>query len=114
MKCRDIIEKTITLGFYYRELDRFATESRNLSLIRYESRSESESRIMEKKMEKQSVYRRAIANGVVEVLSVYRSAVLHMEQKLLSDPLPILATVTQCLNKVEFLNFVVMVQILFA
>lgn len=49
---------------------------------------------------KQSVYRRAIANGIVEVLSVYRSAVLHIEQKLLSDSPPILATLTQGLNKV--------------
>lgn len=49
---------------------------------------------------KPSVYRRAIANGIVEILSVYRSAVLHIEQKLLSETLPILATVTQGLNKV--------------
>ncbi|KAF5811096.1 putative gamma-tubulin complex component protein [Helianthus annuus] len=87
---RDIIEKTITLGFYYRELDRFATKSRNLSWIRCGS---------EPSKKNQSVYRRAIANGLVEVLSVYRSAVLHVEQKLLSDHLPILATVTQSLNK---------------
>ncbi|KAJ0589875.1 putative gamma-tubulin complex component protein [Helianthus annuus] len=87
---RDIIEKTITLGFYYRELDRFATKSRNLSWIRFGNEGSKKS---------QSVYRRAIANGLVEVLSVYRSAVLHVEQKLLSDPLPILATVTQSLNK---------------
>ncbi|KAK9055835.1 hypothetical protein SSX86_026920 [Deinandra increscens subsp. villosa] len=87
---RDIIEKTITLGFYYRELDRFATKSRNLSWIRFGDDSP---------VKNQSVYRRAIANGIVEVLSVYRSAVLHMEQKLLADPLPILATVTQSLNK---------------
>lgn len=53
---------------------------------------------------KPSVYRRALANGIVEVLSVYRSAVLHIEQKLLSDSLPILATVTQGLNKVGILS----------
>ncbi|XP_050235659.1 gamma-tubulin complex component 4 homolog isoform X2 [Mercurialis annua] len=52
-----------------------------------------------KKSEKQSVYRRAIANGIVEILSVYRSAVLHIEQTLLSETDPILATVTQGLNK---------------
>ncbi|KAM0071906.1 putative gamma-tubulin complex component protein [Helianthus debilis subsp. tardiflorus] len=87
---RDIIEKTITLGFYYRELDRFAMKSRNLSWIRCGNEGSKKN---------QSVYRRAIANGLVEVLSVYRSAVLHVEQKLLSDHLPILATVTQSLNK---------------
>lgn len=51
-------------------------------------------------MRKGSVYRRAIANGITEILSVYRSAVLQVEQNLLSDPLPILATVTHGLNKV--------------
>ncbi|XP_071718909.1 gamma-tubulin complex component 4-like [Rutidosis leptorrhynchoides] len=97
---RDIIEKTVKLGFYYRELDRFASKSRNLSWIRSgnESSTLSTSEVLDGKKEKQSVYRRAIANGIVEILSVYRSAVLHMEQKLLSDPLPILATVTQSLN----------------
>ncbi|KAK9756933.1 hypothetical protein RND81_01G130800 [Saponaria officinalis] len=92
---RDVIEKIVKLGFYYRELDRFATKSRNLSWIRSSSSgSEGES-----SPECRSVYRRAIANGVVEVLSVYRSAVLHIEQKLLADHLPILGTVTQGLNK---------------
>ncbi|KAM7521465.1 hypothetical protein LguiA_011367 [Lonicera macranthoides] len=92
---RDVIERIVTLGFYYRELDRFATKSRNLSWIR----SSSESELQKKEEETQSVYRRAIANGIVEVLSVYRSAVLHIEQKFLSDSLPILASVTHGLNK---------------
>jgi len=61
------------------------------------------SELSKKKEEKPSVYRRAIANGIVEILSVYRSAVLHIEQKLLSESLPILATVTQGLNKVLLL-----------
>lgn len=98
---RDLIERLITLGFYYRELDRFATKSRNLSWIRSPNLSPLEriSELSKKKEEKPSVYRRAIANGIVEILSVYRSAVLHIEQKLLSESLPILATVTQGLNK---------------
>ncbi|XP_027117835.2 gamma-tubulin complex component 4-like [Coffea arabica] len=98
---RDAIERIIKLGFYYRELDRFATKSRNLSWIRSsnESPSSRTSELFKGKKEKQSVYRRAIANGIAEVLSVYRSAVLHIEQNLLSDSLPILATVTQGLNK---------------
>ncbi|GJM94648.1 hypothetical protein PR202_ga11312 [Eleusine coracana subsp. coracana] len=54
-------------------------------------------------VKKGSVYRRAIANGITEILSVYRSAVLQIEQNLLSDPLPILATVTHGLNKFEVL-----------
>ncbi|XP_052172126.1 gamma-tubulin complex component 4 [Diospyros lotus] len=98
---RDAIERIITLGFYYRELDRFATKSRNLSWIRSanECPLPRASELAKGKKEKQSVYRRAIANGLVEVLSVYRSAVLQIEQKLLSDNVPILATVTQGLNK---------------
>lgn len=102
MKCRDIIEKIITLGFYYRELDQFATKSRNLSWIRSVNASpiSQTSDLSNEKSGNQSVYRRAIANGIVEVLSIYRSAVLHIEQKLLSDSLPILATITQGLNKV--------------
>lgn len=94
----------MTLGFYYRELDRFATKSRNLSWIRSANVSPlvTTSELSEAKNGKQSVYRRAIANGIVEILSVYRSAVLHIEQKLLSETVPILATVTQGLNKVGF------------
>ncbi|KAL4558866.1 hypothetical protein LXL04_037070 [Taraxacum kok-saghyz] len=101
---RDIIEKIITLGFYYRELDRFATKSRNLSWIRSGNVSplSRTSKISKDARDNQSVYRRAIANGIAEVLSIYRSAVLHIEQKLLSDSLPILATVTQGLNKFLF------------
>ncbi|KAE8009468.1 hypothetical protein FH972_005905 [Carpinus fangiana] len=97
---RDLIERIITLGFYYRELDRFATESRNLSWIRSSnsSPSPSDSEFPSSKA-KPSVYRRAIANGIVEILAVYRSAVLHIEQKLLAETVPILATVTQGLNK---------------
>ncbi|KAF5931360.1 hypothetical protein HYC85_032233 [Camellia sinensis] len=98
---RDVIERIITLGFYYRELDRFAAKSRNLSWIRSanESPMSRTSELINGKKEKRSVYRRAIANGIVEVLSVYRSAVLQIEQKLLADSVPILATVTQGLNK---------------
>lgn len=107
MRCRDIIEKIITLGFYYRELDRFATKSRNLSWIRSGNVSPL-SRTFELSKESsdnQSVYRRAIANGISEILSIYRSSVLHIEQKLLSDSLPILATITQGLNKVTIISF---------
>nr|XP_009770642.1 PREDICTED: gamma-tubulin complex component 4 homolog isoform X2 [Nicotiana sylvestris]XP_016433585.1 PREDICTED: gamma-tubulin complex component 4 homolog isoform X2 [Nicotiana tabacum] len=98
---RDVIERIITLGFYYRELERFAAKSCNLSWIRSanESPLSRTSQLLKGKTVKQSVYRRAIANGIVEVLSVYRSAVLHIEQKLLSDSPPILATLTQGLNK---------------
>ncbi|TKY52512.1 Gamma-tubulin complex component 4-like [Spatholobus suberectus] len=90
---RELIERIIVLGFYYREMERFSAKCRNLSWIR-----SSNANPLEKK-EKGSVYRRALANGIVEILSVYRSAVLHIEQKLLSETMPILATVTQGLNK---------------
>lgn len=105
--CRDVIDRIITLGFYYRELNRFAMKSRNLSWIRSTNHSPLAltSELGKPKTPKQSVYRRAIANGVMEVLSIYKSAVLHIEHKLLSDTLPILAAVTQGLNKVHCLHF---------
>ncbi|KAL2323661.1 hypothetical protein Fmac_028040 [Flemingia macrophylla] len=90
---RELIERIIVLGFYYREMERFSAKSRNLSWIR----SANADPLVKK--EKGSVYRRALANGIVEILSVYRSAVLHIEQLLLSESMPILATVTQGLNK---------------
>ncbi|KAJ8749569.1 hypothetical protein K2173_026218 [Erythroxylum novogranatense] len=99
---RDLIERIVTLGFYYRELDRFAAKSRNLSWIRSanETAASPLTRIVELSNKRSSsVYRRAIANGIIEILSVYRSAVLQIEQKLLSDTLPILNTLTQGLNK---------------
>ncbi|CAA2957616.1 gamma-tubulin complex component 4 homolog [Olea europaea var. sylvestris] len=98
---KEVIERIITLGFIYRELDRFASKCRNLSWIKSlkDSPLLSNAEILKHKKLKQSVYRRAVANGIVEVLSLYRSAVLHIEQKLLADSLPILASVTQGLNK---------------
>ncbi|TYK22385.1 gamma-tubulin complex component 4-like protein [Cucumis melo var. makuwa] len=98
---RDLIQRIIVLGFYYRELDRFATKSRNLSWIRSgnESSLANSTESSKDKIENPSVYRRAIANGIVEILSIYRSAVLHVEQKLLSETVPILAIVTQGLDK---------------
>jgi len=100
--CRSAIERLISLGFYYKELNRFATESRDLSWIQYsiDVSSPHANKTQNGKVRKGSVYRRAIANGITEILSVYRSAVLQVEQNLLSDPLPILATVTHGLNKV--------------
>lgn len=102
---RSAIERLISLGFYYRELNRFATESRDLSWIQssVDVSSPHADVTLKGKVRKGSSYRRAIANGIAEILSVYRSAVLQVEQNLLSDPLPILATVTHGLNKFEVL-----------
>ncbi|KAM0875821.1 hypothetical protein ACQ4PT_036545 [Festuca glaucescens] len=102
---RSAIERLLSLGLYYRELNRFATESRDLSWIQCSvDISPPNADITHKgKVRKGSAYRRAIANGIAEILSVYRSAVLQVEQNLLSDPLPILATVTHGLNKFEVL-----------
>jgi len=96
VECRELIERIITLGFYYRELERFSAKSRNLNWIRSENANPLENK------EKPSVYRRALANGIVEILAVYSSSILHIEQLLLSETMPILATVTQGLNKVNF------------
>ncbi|KAL6607815.1 hypothetical protein ACP70R_040878 [Stipagrostis hirtigluma subsp. patula] len=102
---RSAIERLISLGFYYRELNRFATECRDLSWIQspVDVSLPHADKTLKGKVRKGSLYRRAIANGITEILSVYRSAVLQVEQNLLSDPLPILATVTHGLNKFEVL-----------
>ncbi|KAJ3669511.1 hypothetical protein LUZ60_011461 [Juncus effusus] len=90
---RTAIEELVKLGFYYRELNRFATKSRDLSWI--------QSPFEKGNGKKESVYRRAIANGINEILSVYRASVLKVEQNLLAEPVPILSTVTQGLHKFE-------------
>ncbi|KAG8485624.1 hypothetical protein CXB51_018954 [Gossypium anomalum] len=73
----------------------------NLSWIRSGDISPSNraSELSNRKTEKPSIYRRAFANGLVEVLSVYRSVVLQIEQKLLSETMPILPIAFQGLNK---------------
>ncbi|TYI13913.1 hypothetical protein ES332_A08G091400v1 [Gossypium tomentosum] len=98
---RDLIERLIALGFYYRELDHFTAKSRNLSWIRSGDVSPSNraSELSNHKTEEPSIYRRAFANGLVEVLSVYSSVVLQIEEKLLSETMPILAIAIQGLNK---------------
>ncbi|XP_020101980.1 gamma-tubulin complex component 4 [Ananas comosus] len=100
---RSVIERLIRLGFYYRELNRFATTSRDLSWIQSSVDIPLPQPSKSQRGRKGSAYRRAIANGIVEILSVYRAAVLQVEQNLLSDPLPILATVTRGLSKFEVL-----------
>ncbi|XP_020684188.1 gamma-tubulin complex component 4 [Dendrobium catenatum] len=100
---RDVIERLLPLGFYYRELDHFAAKHRHLSsfqLAKHYPHAQA-TEVQKESSGKASVYRRAIANGIIEILSVYRSAVLQVEQNLLSDPLPILATVTHGLNKFD-------------
>ncbi|PKA60719.1 Gamma-tubulin complex component 4 like [Apostasia shenzhenica] len=102
---RDVIERLLPLGFYYKELDRFATKHRNLGSFQTTKFFPDPQNLENIKgnVGKSSVYCRAIANGIVEILSIYRSAVLQVEQNLLSNPLPMLATVTQGLNKFEVL-----------
>ncbi|EFJ37238.1 hypothetical protein SELMODRAFT_77770 [Selaginella moellendorffii] len=93
---REILERLLRLGFYYRELDRFALKSRNLSWIGALQDSKAV-------VQQHSVYQRAVANGVTEVLAKYRSAVLTLEKNILADPLPVLAIVTQCLKQFDLL-----------
>lgn len=103
---REIIERLLRLGFYYRELDHFAVKSRNLSWITStytDFQIQDPKALKGRKKNLASVYRRALANGISEVLSIYRSAVLQVEQNLLADPVPVLASVTQGLNKFEVL-----------
>lgn len=101
---REILERLLCLGFYYRELDRFSMRSRNLGWITspYGDLEHNSSDIQSPKSSS-SAYLRSLANGIADVLSVYRSAVLRVEQNFLSDPAPVLASVTQNLNKFEIL-----------
>lgn len=84
------------LGFYYKELDNFCGKCRNLSWINLKQQPGLP-------LVQQSVYCRALANGIAEVLAVYRSAVLQVEQTLMADPVPVLAAVTQGLHQFEVL-----------
>ncbi|KAG0488245.1 hypothetical protein HPP92_007056 [Vanilla planifolia] len=102
---RAVIERLLPLGFYYRELDHFAAKHRNLSsfpLSKYFTLPQTP-KLQKGNTGNASIYCRAVANGIVEILSVYRTAVLQVEQNLLSDPMPILATVTKGLNKFDVL-----------
>ncbi|XP_078445446.1 GAMMA-TUBULIN COMPLEX PROTEIN 4 isoform X2 [Wolffia australiana] len=99
---RCVIERLLPLGFYYRELDRFAASCRNLSSVVDKQgvcRKGVALGSLNGGSSSPSTYRRAVANGVVEILSAYRAAVLQLEQRLLGDPEPILATVTQGMSK---------------
>lgn len=95
---RELLNRLLRLGYYYRELDTYSTQSRNLSWLRSLHDPVS---LSEKRSQRTSVYQRALANGVVESLSFYRSAVLKVEQNILSDPVPVLAGVTQELQQVR-------------
>ncbi|CAM6105636.1 unnamed protein product [Calypogeia fissa] len=104
---RALLDRLLRLGFYYRELDRFAVRCRNLSWIKspYAEADTGTNGLfaMVKRNKSPSVYRRALANGIAEILAVYRSAVLKVERNLLSDPVPVLAGVTQGLHQFELL-----------
>jgi len=93
---REVLGRLLHLGFYYKELDNFCENCRNLSWINSKQQPGSPVR-------QQSVYCRALAIGIAEVLAVYRSAVLEVEQNFMADPVPVLATVTQGLHQFELL-----------
>lgn len=89
------------LGFFYHELDQFSMHCMNLGWMHspYTCTRKDHLEVKNRKVVV-SIYTRALANGINEVLSVYRSAVLKVEQDLLSDMAPVLSSVTQHLNKV--------------
>ncbi|KAG0625267.1 hypothetical protein M758_2G041200 [Ceratodon purpureus] len=93
---REVLDRLLHLGFYYKELDNFCGRCRNLSWINLKQQPGLS-------FVQQSVYCRALANGIAEVLAVYRSAVLQVEQTLMADPVPVLAAVTQGLHQFEVL-----------
>ena len=95
---REVLDRLLHLGFYYKELDNFCGRCRNLSWINLKQQPGLS-------FVQQSVYCRALANGIAEVLAVYRSAVLQVEQTLMADPVPVLAAVTQGLHQVCYTFF---------
>eukprot|EP00250_Pteridium_aquilinum_P022274 c25338_g1_i2 orf=77-2320(+) len=101
---KEILEHLLRLGYYYSELDKFTMQSLNLGWIKSPyGLVEHDSLDTKTSTKPASVYTRALANGVAEVLAVYRSAVLKVEQNLLSDAAPVLSNVTKDLNKFETL-----------
>ena len=99
--CREILERLLRLGFFYHELDQFSMHCMNLGWMQSPyACTKKDSLDMKDPKTVVSIYTRALANGINEVLSVYRSAVLKVEQDLLSDMTPVLSSVTQHLNKV--------------
>ncbi|KAF3784069.1 Gamma-tubulin complex component 4 [Nymphaea thermarum] len=102
---RDVIERLVCLGLYYRKLTEFVAKSRNpnVAWITYGNVQNQAPVSLKVENKMPSVYRKAIANGVAEILSVYRSAVLQVEQQVLADPVPILATVTKGLYEFDML-----------
>ncbi|KAJ7518689.1 hypothetical protein O6H91_20G003500 [Diphasiastrum complanatum] len=102
---REVLERLLRLGFYYRELDRFTLHLRNLSWIGpfYVDALKNGSSISRSLTRKPSIYQRSLANGIAEVLAIYRSAVLKVEQNILSDPVPVIAIVTKGLNQFDLI-----------
>lgn len=70
---RAVLDEVVTLGFHFRELDAWARRERDPGVGPRELKSVQG-----------SAYRRAMAAGVEEVLEVYSSAVLRLEQQLLA------------------------------
>ncbi|KAI5078166.1 hypothetical protein GOP47_0007990, partial [Adiantum capillus-veneris] len=97
---REILERLLRLGFYYHELDNFTRQSLNLGWVKF-SYGSADTLETGSSSKRASVYTRALANGISEVLAVYRSAVLKVEQDLLSDATPVLSSLTKDLNKFE-------------
>ncbi|KAH6559292.1 hypothetical protein KP509_1Z015200 [Ceratopteris richardii] len=99
---REILERLLRLGYFYHELENFTIQSLNLGWMKHSPGSPGSSNATSSNM-LASVYTRALANGISEILAVYRSAVLKVEQDLLADPTPVLSSLTKDLNKFEIL-----------
>ncbi|KAK9803977.1 hypothetical protein WJX72_009639 [[Myrmecia] bisecta] len=71
---RDILDELVTLGFHFRCLDSFVAAERDHASLKTGS-----------------LYRRALATGLSELLDVYGAAILQIQQHVLRDPCPTLA-----------------------
>lgn len=90
--CRSVLNRLVWLGYLYRELEAFSSHAQGIGPDAL-GQSDADGR--------GSMYQRALATGLAEVLAVYRSAILQLEQDALSEVAPVLSTVMQAMHQVR-------------
>jgi gamma-tubulin complex component 4 len=91
-RCRSVMDRLVWLGYLYRELDAFVSHAQDLDADASRQFHGGGGG---------SHYQRALATGLAEVLAVYRSAILHLEQDALGESVPVLSTITQAMHQVR-------------
>ncbi|GAQ91736.1 Gamma-tubulin ring complex protein [Klebsormidium nitens] len=89
---RSVLNRLVWLGYLYRELELFSSHEQGIGTDALGQPDRDGGG---------SMYQRALATGLAEVLAVYRSAILQLEQDALSETAPVLSTVTQAMHQFE-------------